>query len=343
MSTLSAWHETKRLLDSGEADGQRAYLEAVLVGLQPAALLEYLEANCRSFDSERYDDEDRADTTDVREFLAGLDELRQPQYRDDETRAEMQREVSKTLTAIRRLNWTGEHTYGDALDDAQTVLRHVLAGQKSWPALERFRCPSVRLKKFSGMQVRCMSQLPHDGAHFWTDVDLQGEMRNSVSWLDTASVNPPKNYDGPVKLCGERSGSGDGALTCDRIAGHTGPHGDSRADNGWYSPKQLPVQLTDAQLDKLGTEVFGPESSSRCGSSVEYSDASKSVTLYCKWGEGHDGEHQAPTGEYWSTGFRVQGRVIGNPDPINRPPISDLDAEELAGQPVRSNEESPWI
>lgn len=242
MSTLSAWHETKRLLDSGEADGQRAYLEAVLVGLQPAALLEYLEANCRSFDSERYDDEDRADTTDVREFLAGLDELRQPQYREDETRTELQRLVTKTLGHMRELNWTGDHTYGDAITDAHELLRHVLAGKKGWPVLERFRCPSVRLKKFSGMQVRCMLQLPHDGAHFWTDVDLQGEMRNSVSWLDTASVNPPKNYSTTCDAVQD-------GLVCTLSPGHDGQHFDAR--------EQEYFQLTDAQLDKLGTEVFG--------------------------------------------------------------------------------------
>jgi len=244
------------------------HLQAVVEQLQPFAVRDFL-ADFRGLNG--MEEPLGCDADEAAEFLAGLDELRQPQCREDETRAAMQLQVSKTLEHMRRLNWTGDHTYGDALSDVSVMLRHVIAGQKGWPVLERFRCPSeYGSKARQNERVRCELQLPHEGKH---------RARNTAGgegymWTDEQSVNPPKNHDEPSA-----------------------------------------VQISDAQLDKLGDEVFGTESS-RCKSSVEYSGTDIGVTLYCKLTEGHADAHLAPTGETWTHAFR---EIAANPDPINRP------------------------
>lgn len=299
MSALSAWHETKRLLSSGEAEEQRAYLEAVLAGLQPAALLEHL-GSFRGMDT--FEEPLGCEPDEAEEFLAKLDELRQPTYRPDETRAEMQRQVSEALTAMRKLPWTGDHLYGDALDDASLVLRAVLAGKKM-PVLERFRCPSLTGNDVGAGRLRCTLQLPHEGKH----------QAVGATWTDEQSINPPKNYDDPVQDCAAIKIPRPGVTyRCDKSKGHSGQHADSTAQKAW-------------NVEPTSDPAFEPPKSSRCGSSVEYSTAGESATLYCQLLEGHDGAHLSPTGMTWTAGVNVR---TGNPDPINRPLI-ELSGEQL--------------
>lgn len=132
MGAYELWQRTKKHLANAEQGQLRevaVYYQAVLDELQPSALLEYLETRSLGFDSDRLDwtdPEDHATTQYVRDFLAGLDEIR----------------------------------------------------------------------------------------------------------------GTPKPGE-PVKICGATTGKGAGMLTCDRVADHDGPHGDSRVDNGWYEPPQI--------------------------------------------------------------------------------------------------------
>lgn len=201
------WRETKLRL---KAEPDSVYLMRVENSLRPAALTAWLERFAEDAVIQDDDDDRQSSIALVSaekqgKFLAVLDELRQPTYRPDETRAAMQRQVSEALTAMRKLPWTGDHLYGDALDDASLVLRAVLAG-KPTPQLERFRCPSQY--RINGDQllnpVCCTLQLPHASQHLYSDA-----AGNSWSWTDEQSINPPKSYDEPedrppVELTGEQ-------------------------------------------------------------------------------------------------------------------------------------------
>lgn len=61
------------------------------------------------------------------------------------------------------------------------------------------------------------------------------------------------------------------------------------------------ISWTDEQSvnppKNYGEEV--PESATYCGAKHDYSDSSKSVTLYCRRAKEHEGEHQASSGELW--------------------------------------------
>lgn len=185
-----AWRRTKELLAGDHSEETElsaetiGFLDMAEEALRPAALLAFL-GSFRGLDT--YEEPLECTPDQAEAFLAELDDLRQPTYRPDETRAEMQRQVSEALTAMRKLPWTGDHLYGDALDDASLVLWAVLAGKKM-PVLERFRCPSLYQAKKAPLPIRCELQLPHEGKH---------SVANVGEWTDEQSVNPPKNYDEP--------------------------------------------------------------------------------------------------------------------------------------------------
>src|SRR5690348_2198261 len=115
-----AWRETRAHL---KHEPDSTFLQTVEESLRPAALLDFL-SSFRGLDT--YEEPLNCTPEQAEEFLAKLDEIRQPQYREDETRAEVQRKVSEVLVKMRQLPWTGEHTYGDALNDVSLVLRYVI-------------------------------------------------------------------------------------------------------------------------------------------------------------------------------------------------------------------------
>jgi hypothetical protein len=180
-----AWRDTKEAL-AEEPDS--AYLRKVEEALRPAALLGYL-AGFRGLDGNEEPLE--CDAEEAETFLAGLDKLRAPTHTDLwKLRAEMRIVAANALVALSRMNWTGEHTYGEALEDAEQALKEVLNG-RPFPKLDRFRCPSLfdvprQVVPATGVrQLRCQLQLPHDSDH-----------RYGVhTWTDEQSVNPPQNHD----------------------------------------------------------------------------------------------------------------------------------------------------
>jgi hypothetical protein len=230
-----AWQETKRRL-ADEPDS--TYLQRVEESLRPSALEAYLERFIGEHAA--WDDQEEASyglvtSGSVQAFLEGLDELRQPTVRPDEVRAEVARQVDDVLGRMKRLNWTGAHDlYGDALDDARVIVRHVLSGKTGWPVLERFRCPSLFGKK--GNPVRCELQLPHGDSHRYQE----------AGWTDEESTNPPVPYDSdaeelsghPVRKadrlkCAASLTTNEATLRCDEPAGHTGDHIDESVKARW--------------------------------------------------------------------------------------------------------------
>lgn len=288
-----AWRETREHL---KQEPDSTFLQRVEESLRPAALLAFL-GSFRGMDT--YEEPLGCEPDEAEAFLAKLDELRQPTYRPDETRAEMQRQVSEALTAMRKLPWTGDHLYGDALDDASLVLRAVLAGKKM-PVLDRFRCPSeYGSKARQNERVRCELQLPHESKH---------QARNTAGgegymWTDEQSVNPPKNYDEP-EVCGNRLRSDVCVLPKD----HDGRHstaGDAPLSwpnsIGVFSPfnnpdpiNRPPIELTGEQLDDLAAEVFGD---GECGA-VNPNPVRHGKSI-CVRAKAHGGLHRDADGIRW--------------------------------------------
>lgn len=225
-----AWQETRRRLAGGYPAGTTLtpeaaeYLQQIEESLRPAALTAYL-ASFRGLDI--YEEPLECTPEQAEKFLADLDELRQPQYKPDETREQMRFEIGKALDAMKRLNWTGDHTYGDALSDAGQVLHSVLSG-KGFPKLERFRCPSeYGSKARQNERVRCELQLPHESKH---------QARNTAggedfTWTDepfAQTRQAPAPYDEPKvaepsKRCRSIEPAG-GVLQCEYVPHLTPEH-----------------------------------------------------------------------------------------------------------------------
>lgn len=301
-NAYEAWRRTKDLLAGDHSEERElsaetiGYLDMAEEALRPAALLGYLDTNCRRFDSERYDPEDRATDADVREFLSGLDELRAPNQREiEQLRAEIFNPAIGQVERLRKMNWTGDHTYGDALDDVREVLLAVWE-RKPFPVLERFRCPSIR--KGSPAGWRCELQLPHDGPHKVTD-PLE-------TWTDEQSVNPPKNYDEPAEICGQRFCSGEYEETCTLSEGHDLPHIGTKIT--WTSANSWNPIITDQQLDKIADEVFGnpdpinrstaEDTDGQCGAENPSTSGMPGGT--CVRPKKHKGPHRDAAGMRWN-------------------------------------------
>jgi hypothetical protein len=182
----AAWRETKAHLDASikanDPDDVTAYYVRTEEALRPAALLGFL----RSFRGLGNDEEPLGcDEWVAKEFLRDLDELRAPTSVElSDMKAELMAACLKATSKMLRLNWTGDHTYADAIADVRTVLDKVFRGEP-FPVLERFRCPSV-CKDIGFGQTRCVLQLPHEVEH-------KGAIGHT--WTDEQSINPPKSYD----------------------------------------------------------------------------------------------------------------------------------------------------
>lgn len=217
MDAYEIWRDTKSLRASRPDDAE--YLDSVLTALQPAALKGYLEAHAGLNGNE---EPMTFDADEIAEFLAGLDELRALSEAElNDLKAQLMADALKALRTMRGLNWTGEHTYGEAIDDVEKVLDKVWRGEP-FPKLERFRCPSLWQP-----DVRCQYQLPHGGNHKYDS----GDGERHVVWTDEQSINPPKNYDEPIEICGAHpydSTSKDpiGSAVCVLPAGHSERHND---------------------------------------------------------------------------------------------------------------------
>jgi hypothetical protein len=283
-----AWRETREHL---KQEPDSTFLQRVEESLRPAALLAFL-GSFRGMDT--YEEPLGCEPEQAEEFLSQLDELRQPTYRPDETRAEMQRQVSKALTAMRKLPWTGDHLYGEALDDASLVLQHILAGKKGWPVLERFRCPSeYGSTARQNERVRCELQLPHESKH---------RARNTAGgegfmWTDEQSVNPPKNYDeqGSLTCNAEHEG-----LVCTLPPQHAGQHFDARDQEYWglKAGGRPPIELSGEQLDDLATEVFGDGECGAVNPDLEPNPLRTGKSI-CVRAKQHGGLHRDADGIRW--------------------------------------------
>jgi hypothetical protein len=204
--SYEAWKECKRRL-ADEPDS--TFLQRVESSLRQAALEDYLES-FRGLDGS--EEQLTVDEHEAAVFLSGLDELRAPS--DAELRAARAVALSEAQVRIRsllELNWTGDHLYSDAVQDAVTMLASVAEG-KPVPKLERFRCPSVYVLPVINVRTRCALQLPHDKEHIAYAVEGMG----SITWTDEQSANPPKSYDGPDETCPHG--------WCSLPAGHSEPH-----------------------------------------------------------------------------------------------------------------------
>lgn len=90
-TAYEAWRETKEHL---KQEPDSTFLQKVEESLRPAALTDLLETFVRN-NQDMYDDAVTVDAETQGAFLTRLDELRQPRYREDETRSEMQRQLRK--------------------------------------------------------------------------------------------------------------------------------------------------------------------------------------------------------------------------------------------------------
>lgn len=231
--SYEAWTECKRRL-AKEPDS--VFLQRVESSLRQDALEDYLES-FRGLDGS--EEPLTVDEHEAVMFLAGLDELRAPSDAELRTARELAlRDAAARIKDLLKLNWTGDHLYSDAVEDALTMLTSVAEG-KPVPKLERFRCPSKALDR--GAVVRCEYQLPHEGPHKVTDPLLK--------WTDVESMNPPVPYDSdaeelsghPVRkvdrlsapICGAFRQTAGLTLRCDLPAGHTGDHQDDGSMGRW--------------------------------------------------------------------------------------------------------------
>lgn len=293
MGAYKTWQEAKLRL--AEEPGSE-HLQAVVDYLQPAALEDYL-TDFIGHNFSYSDEIPLLQTEDVPEFLAGLDEIRGMPAKGevDKAKRALVLEIEKRVHALRKMNWTGEHLYGDAVDDALTVINSVAQGQP-FPKLERFRCPSLW-----DSNTRCQHQLPHGGNHRYDS----GDGERHVIWTDEQSVNPPKNYDAePEKLPDRlvrRCRSLGGAERCDLNEAHDGRHMHrfpSGSTTNWSDSSATGVFVSGTELNKLAGEVFGAEGNSdpinrpaaRC-LFLHPGDGS----IQCWLNHGHDGEHANAT------------------------------------------------
>jgi hypothetical protein len=257
------WQEARKRLDANPADAFLTNVEQTLRPLAIHALCERLVGEGWSYDDEVVS----LDESEVATFLADLDQLR-----GTPKSGEVEREVSKmrvavdsALAGMARLNYTGDHTHFEVLEDAQYVLNEVLHG-RPFPKLERFRCPSRR--KARNNKVQCEHQLPHEGFHF--------NAKSGESWTDEQSLNPPVPYvDGVQDLCPCVLLTAGGSVRCSLPAGH-GP--DHRAETGmtWHNDY-------DPEADK-GSPV---KTAVRC---PEWHNAGEMLGR-CEKIAGHDGPH----------------------------------------------------
>lgn len=275
------WREAKKRLTDKPDD---EFLQNLVNNLHELALADYLEM---------FSDDGRSvDSESIAEFLAGLDELRAPSKAElDDFKAQLMANALKALDKMRGLNWTGEHTYGQALDDAEKVLDKVWRDEP-FPNLDRFRCPSeYRRKSGVGNRViRCKLQLPHDGNHSWADEGPDGNLIGPVRWTDEQALNPPKDNDAP-----NRCTSMWNSHRCALPALHEGPHNDVDDDS-------VPIGSKVSWPDNYATGT-NPDPINR--PTAEQSDGACGAKLSATGGpcirpKPHGGMHRDAEGGRWS-------------------------------------------
>lgn len=203
-----------------ETDVQLAAMDQVdivLEAIRPQVLLDYVSKFVVDHSVVYWDDETTAVVLDQEEldkflvdkFLVTLDSIRKPaplrRIELEELRTELLTKADAAIDGMRKLNWTGDHLYTDALDDVRVILRAAYAGQPT-PILERFRCPSLIGNDVGAGRMRCQYQLPHGDQH------RSGE----TTWTDDQSLNPP--------ICPEWKHAQTMRGHCDQPAGHEGEH-----------------------------------------------------------------------------------------------------------------------
>lgn len=264
------WQEARKRLSSNPSD---AFLTNVEQTLRPLAIHDLCERLVGA--GWHCDDEAIAlDDSQVASFLSELDQLRgMPVVGEVEREASKMRvAVDSALAGMARLNYTGDHTHFEVLDDARQVLNEVLHG-RPFPKLERFRCPSIYETSVAG-PYQCTLQLPHECSH--TAETAYGPK----TWTDKESKNPPVPYEDPstdpCPCTFYRSGVP--RVSCMLPAGH-GP--DHRAEDGT-------TWVNDYQPDRDAEELDG-HPVRRCS---EWFDAAAQRGR-CEHNEGHSGPHEA--------------------------------------------------
>lgn len=197
-TAYDAWMAAKAALAGREiAEGLRSALELSVAALREPAKLAVVEGWLSKHKAHLEDLIDEHDDGYRMEDIAPAIVRALEEFEDSgpaliDQRKELAERVDNALRAMKHLNYTGEHTHFEVLDDVRTVLAEVVQG-RAIPELERFRCPSLREVKrdvaadTSAGQLQCTQQLPHPGPH----------CSGSYSWDDEHSINPPKSYDEP--------------------------------------------------------------------------------------------------------------------------------------------------
>lgn len=241
-----SWREVKRRLEEKPED---EFLQNLLGNLREMAVHDYVE---RYAGLDIYEEPIRFKSEDVSGFLLGLDEIRgTPKSSEVEAlRKDMARSADEVLDKLSKLPWSGDNTYGEAIDDARELLWSVLRGKAVEVRPERFRCPSEYASPDAegnlSVVVRCDLQLPHSIRH--THRLHPTEESGYISWTDAESVNSPQPESGEVQAethidmagglserhhwtsspCAETPVSGPPGV-CVRPVGHAGTH---RRSNG---------------------------------------------------------------------------------------------------------------
>lgn len=248
------------------------HVTTLIDAIRPVVIQDLLVAFAAEHRTNADDEWPDIDQDEVEAFLAKLDALRKPADPPPSMlnqaitggRMLLRDEMLQRVKQLSNLPWSGDLTYGQALDDVRSALKAAADG-KPTPTPAWLRCPS-KYKTGRGAQptVQCTLALPHGEQHEYAPQGSTGR----VVWTDEQSTTPPPK---PAPM---PCGSCIPGKICDLPAMHDGPHQGQGAE--WPDTRQY------------------------CGAPHQYSDEARSVTLYCRKTRLHDGEHQAPTGERWS-------------------------------------------
>lgn len=263
-NAYDAWKAAKAALAGREiADGLRSALELSVAALREPAKIARVSELLRTYDAvqegEPYDPTDGVWASRdgaAGEIAAALEEFEASGPAVADQRAELMERVDASLRAMKHLNYTGEHTHFEVLDDVRQVLAEVLQG-RAIPMLDRFRCPSL-YKRNKSMLVRCELQLPHGETHTYRDGS-----ETTYTWTDEQSQNPPVPYEtpgvevappAPASVCQsfhvlqyEDGTPRNATVYCNQLAGHPGLH-QSASAHQWGHPTCSAQPAEDSEI-----------------------------------------------------------------------------------------------
>lgn len=216
-NAYDAWQTAKAALAGREiAEGLRNALELSVAALREPAKIARVSALLRTYDAVQeggpYDEADGVwawRDSAAAQIAVALEEFEQTAPALTDLRRNLAQATKEALDLLACKNWTGDNTYGEAIEDMHQVLSAVFAG-RDFPTLDRFRCPSLVGNDIGAGRVCCGRELPHEGRH-----QLGG-----LSWTDEEALNPPKPRDEAVPLCGAPGYQ----FTCSLLEGHKGSH-----------------------------------------------------------------------------------------------------------------------